>query len=63
MINLAWKVKELSELNEQRRSLHSAMNVLTAQLAEECNWIGDNITIGNVISQTGSQLSLNLLQG
>jgi len=30
MINLAWKVKELSELNEQRRSLHSAMNVLTA---------------------------------
>ena len=43
MVHLAWKIKELSELNDQGRSLISTINVLTAKLAGECNWIEDNI--------------------
>jgi len=43
MVHLAWKIKELSELNDQGRSLHSTTNVFTAQLTGECIWIEDNI--------------------
>jgi len=43
MVHLAWKIKELSELNDQGRSLHSTINVLIAKLAGECSWIEDNI--------------------
>ena len=43
MVSLAWKIKELSELNEQGRSLNSAIGILATKLTGECRWIEDNI--------------------
>ena len=43
MVTLAWKIKELNELNHQGRSLHSAIGALSAKLSGECRWIEDNI--------------------
>ena len=43
MASLAWKIKELSELNEQIRTLHLTTGVLSAKLTIECRWIEDNI--------------------
>jgi len=42
MVHLAWKIKQLSKLNEQERLLHSTITVLTAK-SGECRWIEENI--------------------
>ena len=44
MVTLAWKIKELDELNQQGRTLHSAIGVLPAKLTGECRWIDENIS-------------------
>ena len=43
MVTLACKIKELDELNQQGRTLHSAIGVLSAKLTGECRWIDENI--------------------
>jgi len=43
MITLARKIKELNELNDQGRTLHSAIGALSAKLTGECRWIDNNI--------------------
>ena len=40
---LAWKIKELSELNENGRMLHTAIGAITTKLTGQCRWIQDNI--------------------
>ena len=40
---LAWKIKKLSELNENGRMLHTVIGAITTKLTGQCRWIQDNI--------------------
>ena len=44
LINLSWKLKELGDLNEMGRKLHSDIDVLSAKIGEhQHSWQQDNI--------------------
>ena len=43
LVSLAWKIKELSELNENGRALHTAISAIVTKLTWQCRWIEDNI--------------------
>ncbi|XP_065887166.1 uncharacterized protein [Dysidea avara] len=44
LINLSWKIKELGDLNEMGRSLHTEVNLLYSRLeAGQCFWEQENI--------------------
>ena len=44
LMRLAWKVKELTDVNEYGRKLYTDLTSLIERLKEKrCNWSGDNI--------------------
>ena len=43
LVSLAWKIKELSELNENGRALHTVISAIVTKLTGQCRWIEDNI--------------------
>lgn len=42
LVSLAWKIKELSQLNEDGRTIHTMIGVLTTKLTGQWRWIEDN---------------------
>ena len=44
LINLAWKLKELSDLNEEGRKLNTVISLVVEKLQSECcDVVKDNI--------------------